>query len=342
MQATTLAALLLLTLAHGCAADEVAARLMSLESKFEALQQEFASFKASVGLKHVQESTPTAGTDQGAIEVHSNGATHERRLQSGNPSTFVAVAKPRILHEFPNGHSCSNVNGYIAQLPHTGSAVSWGSAPSWTDDADGKLSLGSVNDDWSTNEIQRFTAPFIVQHDSACTDSPSLRLGLNTSVPALWVDGVGDLATLAARVTALESINIATLAVQVDAALAMAAIVPTASFTSWTVWWTTGSTSTGSTDPHAWNSNKKCDDQSGASVSNQANSGTYSGYNPYSEHNACREFCSQSARTNGYTGSFCCSFKNNGGTTKCALSAKGAGVNDGSGSNWYSIRGHIQ
>ena len=209
-------ALLLLTLARSGAADDVAARLMALESKFEALQQKHdgltqelaALLRASVGLKQEQESRPTAGSiDQGPIEVQRNGAAagYERRLQSGSPNTFLSVAKPRILHEFPNGHSCSNVNGYVAQLPHTGSAVSWASSPQWTDDTAGQVSLASVNNDWSTNEIQRFTSPFIVQHDTTCAASPSLRLGLNTSVPALSVDGVGDLYALAERVAALEN-----------------------------------------------------------------------------------------------------------------------------------------
>ena len=176
-----------------------------LHQQNEALVKRMAVLEGIAG----EESGATPGSSvRKAMDVRSDGATNERRLQSGGPSTFVAAAVPRIVHEFPNGHSCANVDGgYITQLPETGSdGTRWSPSPQWTDGL-GEMSLGSVNKDWSTNEIQRFPSPLVVQHDAACALVPSLRLGLNTSVAALSVDGAGDPAGIdvGPRILALEA-----------------------------------------------------------------------------------------------------------------------------------------
>ena len=116
------------------------------------------------------------GTEQAASD-------HGRRLSS--TSTFVAVPAVQV-HEFTDGHGCSNIGGYMQALPVKATGgISYDPSPN---DVTGDISLVSVASDWSTTEIAASPAPLKLVHDS-CAGPPSLALQLNTTVNALSVAG---------------------------------------------------------------------------------------------------------------------------------------------------------
>lgn len=141
--------------------------------------------------------TANVNAESGVTTRAESQATTGRRL-SASPSSFVAV-QALEFHEFPNGHTCPNMGAgttYKVTRPLDASnAVMWDPSPTATT---AETSLASVNVDWSTNEIQRQPAAFVMVHDTSCASTPTVQFNLNVSVPALTLDGFDVAARLAA------------------------------------------------------------------------------------------------------------------------------------------------
>jgi len=166
----------------GSLADQV----QSLKSEVAELRDAVATLKASIS------------SDRNVhMDVGSDGAMagRGRRLQSQG-STQVSM--DGIIHEFPSGHGCSNINGYMRVLPEISTGLSF--APSPSSDLTGNLSLASVNNDWSTNVIATFPAPIKLVHEASCAGKPTIELQLDVSVAqSLTVAGI----EVGAKLTAL-------------------------------------------------------------------------------------------------------------------------------------------
>jgi len=152
---------------------------------------------------------PAAATSKTAsVRVAASGATSHadalepRRLSAGGSGGFSVGVRPWLAHSFPDGHSCSNLDSGrpIQLLPVTNeSSVTWNPAPSNLP-SKANLSLVSVGEGWSASQVQTFPAPFTIRHDAGCQQTPTLELGLGTTVPSL-VLGNQDLET---RLAAIE------------------------------------------------------------------------------------------------------------------------------------------
>jgi hypothetical protein len=126
----------------------------------------------------------TEQADQYSADGSTEPVTEGRKLTAGGaPSTFLVLPGLQT-HEFPNGHTCANIdaygNGFRQVLPvDNDGADSWAPSLSTTS---AEVSLVSVGSDWSTNRIQRMSNAFKIVHDASCTSPPSLALQLDTSV----------------------------------------------------------------------------------------------------------------------------------------------------------------
>jgi len=125
------------------------------------------------------------GADGSSVRATPGGS---RRLSSASPSTYLHIQKAsHVLHEFPSGHTCPNVQGFTQVLPIAADGtVSWGPSPLVPS---ANLSLGSVASDWSVSEVQKMPAPFKVVHDADCSGTPSLEVQMATTVHSLEVSG---------------------------------------------------------------------------------------------------------------------------------------------------------
>jgi len=145
-------------------------RIATLEKLFDELN----------GDSHTNVKPQTKDT---AVRVGEHGEvrTSAGRRLSGRAPSFLAV-KGWEFHEFPNGHTCPNLDSstFRAVLPlDSSSSASWSPSPT-VSSAD--VALGSVGDDWSVSETQRLPASFKIVHDDSCALDPVLTLQLNTTV----------------------------------------------------------------------------------------------------------------------------------------------------------------
>ena len=135
--------------------------------------------------------------------VEANGSTDQRRRLTST-GTFVIAQASYELHEFPDSQGCQNVgggNGVTSVLPIDGSNAVYGpkvASPS------GEVSLATINNDWSTNEIDRYTAPLKVVHASDCASAPTLELPLATHVAGALTVG----STLAAQTLTAQNLTV--------------------------------------------------------------------------------------------------------------------------------------
>jgi len=123
--------------------------------------------------------------------VDSAGATTPpadaaRRLSSSTP-TIVSVDS-RHPHEFPDGHTCGTIDGFMAYLPlKADGSEQWDPSPS---DVTDEYTISTVADGWSTTRLQSLPAPYKIVHDASCALPPTLTLGLNTTVThSLTIEG---------------------------------------------------------------------------------------------------------------------------------------------------------
>jgi len=163
------------------------------EAKLTAVETVFDQRVSELGAKYEANFAKVEATRR--LSVRNDGGivpTAEisggRRLSVGD--THLAVLALQ-LHEFPDGHTCPNTGtNSLRALPHTGSDVTYKPSPQWTASTDNELSLGTINEDWSTSEIQRMPFPMKVVHEGNCTATPKLELQLSTTVlGSLTVDG---------------------------------------------------------------------------------------------------------------------------------------------------------
>ena len=161
----------------GCQCGHFEAMLTALEKRHEARISALEK-----RLSYREPVTEAVGEETGTNAVAPY--LRPRRLANGD----VHLAVPTLqVHEFPSGHSCSNLNtgtatGLRRILPHTGTAVTFAPSPDWTASATNEMSLASINTDWTTNEIQRIPVPLKVVHDASCSLDPTLELQLNTEM----------------------------------------------------------------------------------------------------------------------------------------------------------------
>jgi hypothetical protein len=165
----------------------------SCESQINGLEAEVAALRRSaVSLddvrRLVREELAAAIPATQTTAVDSSGSTSTpspthpaRRLSSANP-THVSVVS-RHVHEFPNGHTCGTVTGYMEYLPvKADDSVSWSPSPS---DVIDRYSFGTVSSDWSQTRLQDFAAPIKILHDLDCAAEPTLQLPLSTIASTL-------------------------------------------------------------------------------------------------------------------------------------------------------------
>jgi len=108
-----------------------------------------------------------------------------RRLTSAN--SYIAV-EARQVHEFPSGTTCPNM-GFSQAHPRLLAVDTSGPSISETTGHTNEVSLSSVSmKDFVPSEIQRFSAPLKLVHDSSCSAAPSLRLQLTTKVANLEIE----------------------------------------------------------------------------------------------------------------------------------------------------------
>jgi len=168
-------------------------RFARLEKKYEALEQILAATdgRASNGQPGASSSEQTHKGRNDVVTVDSGGGARQGRRMTSVP-TMLAATSQRSIHEFPAGHNCPNVgggNGFVTLLPHTDSGASFDPTAQWSS-ADAEVSLSSVNDDWTTNLIDRFPAPLKIVHDLSCASPPTVELQLDTRVSgSLSVNG---------------------------------------------------------------------------------------------------------------------------------------------------------
>ena len=146
-----------------------------------------------------QEPVSAAATSTTAsVRVAASGATSHadalepRRLSAGGSGGFSIGVRPWLAPAFPDGHSCSNLDSGrpIHLLPVTNeSSVTWNPSPSNLP-SEANMSLVSVGKGWITSQVQTFPAPFTIRHDAGCQQTPTLELGLSTTVPSLAPSGV--------------------------------------------------------------------------------------------------------------------------------------------------------
>ena len=122
-----------------------------------------------------------------------------RRLSSVSPPTYVSVSSKHV-HEFPNGHTCGAISGYMQYLPlRSDGSVSMAPSPA---DVAAEYSLSTIAQGWSATTLQAHPAPFKIVHDAACAAQPTLELPLNTSVPGSLAVGGVDVGTTLTALTA--------------------------------------------------------------------------------------------------------------------------------------------
>jgi len=168
--------------------QHVERRLALQERAISGLQEENAALRRvlrrkeslDAGRGSVRESTSTDADEQQRA-VSDDGTTGSARRLTSTP-TYLAVPTTQI-HEFPDSHTCSNM-GFNEAYPRLLSLDSSGPTISpGTTVASSDLSLASVaGKDQTVSEIQRFSAPLKIIHDSSCSNSPTLALQGNTQV----------------------------------------------------------------------------------------------------------------------------------------------------------------
>ena len=158
---------------------QLSSRLNELSSRLKAVEAENQSLRQLLESRNTDAAAPGVT----AASVGSSGGAKEvgRRLQSAAAS-YVAV-KSWQVHEFPDGHSCSNTGTqdgeYKDLLPVDDGSGKGTFQPSPTiPTAD--VSLNAVASDWALGEVQRMPAPLKVVHDATCSAEPSLHLPLDT------------------------------------------------------------------------------------------------------------------------------------------------------------------
>jgi len=182
--------------ASACACEQ---EVTNLQRRSAALEAELASLRsAALSREDVETLVREAvarelkdGARGGMLRaehVVGDGTTHShppvRRLDASATPTHVSVDS-RHVHEFPSGHTCGTVAGYMTYLPlKADGSVSWEPSPS---DVTGQYSIGTVATDWSQTQLQALDAPLKIVHDATCTMAPTLELQLNTTVSALEV-----------------------------------------------------------------------------------------------------------------------------------------------------------
>jgi len=185
--------------ASACACEQ---EVSALQRKSASLEAELASLRRTalsredvqaLVREHVARELKNGGFDGDTLRtarVDGDGTTHShrvaRRLSSGT-ATHVSV-ESRHIHEFPTGHTCGTIAGYMAYLPlKSDGSVSWEPSPSNVTD---QYSIGTVANDWSQTRLQALDAPLKIVHDAACASAPTLELQLPTqTVGALSVGG---------------------------------------------------------------------------------------------------------------------------------------------------------
>ena len=121
-----------------------------------------------------------------AVSASGNVEQSSTRRLSAAPSTFVSVQSKHV-HEFPSGHSCGAVGGYMAYLPlKADGTASFAPSPS---DTTGDYTLATVANDWRITQLDRFPAPLKIVHDTSCASAPTMALQLNASAQSLSISG---------------------------------------------------------------------------------------------------------------------------------------------------------
>lgn len=160
------------------------ARVADLEEKLGKLLEAAASSTPAQEASSVSEGAKRSARPQAIREVRvgSEGLAlpEQRRLQSSAGATHLSLPS-RHVHEFPSGHTCGDVAGFMAMLPvkKADSAPTWQTSPS---DVTADASLVKVASDWSTTAISSLPVPIKVVHDASCSAAPSLQLQGNTDV----------------------------------------------------------------------------------------------------------------------------------------------------------------
>ena len=174
----------------GALEAEIAAMRREFSERVGAMEVELAALRNGAGhashmLSLPAEVSERVGADGSSVRATPGGS---RRLSSASPSTYLSVRKAsHVVHEFPSGHTCPNVQGFTQLLPIAADGtVSWDPSPLVPS---ANLSLGSVASDWSVSEVQRMPAPFKVVHDADCSGTPSLEVQMATTVHSLEVSG---------------------------------------------------------------------------------------------------------------------------------------------------------
>jgi len=191
-------AFLLVAAAPGASAAEdpcSCAASLTLSSRLATLEDEISELRKLVLGRH---ETETLEEKQAAAAMKKDVQVAEAAVNAGGAATWVTGRRltsssvylsvpAKETHEFPSDHTCGTVGGYMQSLPVKQSGgVSWDPSPS---DVSVDVALVNVANDWSTTDVHSHVSPLTVVHDVSCTTEPSLRVGLNATVPNLHVEG---------------------------------------------------------------------------------------------------------------------------------------------------------
>lgn len=191
-------AFLLVAAAPGASAAEdpcSCAASLILSTRLATLEDEISELRKLVLGRH---ETETLQEKQTAAAMKKDVQAAEAAVNAGGAATWVTKRRltsssvylsvpAKETHEFPSDHTCGTVGGYMQSLPVKQSGgVSWDPSPS---DVGVDVALVNVANDWSTTNVHSHVSPLTVVHDVGCTTEPSLRVGLNATVPNLHVEG---------------------------------------------------------------------------------------------------------------------------------------------------------
>lgn len=149
-------------------------RLASISQEITQLRRDFAR------LNLLNDSSTHSVTKQQAVAGSRKlqGDASSRKLQ-GTSGTYVAMDTVH-LHEFPDGHTCNNVEGGVHLMPEkTDGALTWEPSPM---NVKATFTLAPHSSDLSGKTIQSVPAPFIIKHDQGCSAPPTMEIRMDVDL----------------------------------------------------------------------------------------------------------------------------------------------------------------